>query len=296
MELSFDNVAVFVAAAREKSFSATARRLGRAQSAISTAIGDLEVDLGVVLFDRSGRYPVLTPAGEALLDEAEAILSRCESLKERAGALSGVAQTQLALAVEDAVPLAMLAPVLARLPARYPGVRLNLLQPCTKGVLEMVLDGEAEFGLGCTRPNYPAHIGFCRLGHVTLMNVAHRDHPLARMEGIRFAQLADHLQLLLPAQVAHLQTSEYLKCPKRWHLQSQVALIDLLRQGIGWSMVPRRLIAAELASGELVELRLAAYPFTEWTAGLDLLWNAEANTGVVGAWLKAEIMRTRIVV
>ena len=132
----------------------------------------------VVDFETADRRP-----RPALLDEAEAILSRCESLKERAGALSGVAQTQLALAVEDAVPLAMLAPVLARLPARYPGVRLNLLQPCTKSVLEMVLDGEAEFALGCTRANYPAHIGFCRLGHVTLMNVAHRDHPLARMEG-----------------------------------------------------------------------------------------------------------------
>lgn len=42
------------------SFSAAARKLGKAQSAVSTAISDLEIDLDLQLFDRSGRYPVLT--------------------------------------------------------------------------------------------------------------------------------------------------------------------------------------------------------------------------------------------
>lgn len=294
MNLSFENIAIFVAAAREKSFSATARRLGKAQSAISTAIGDLEVDLGIALFDRSGRYPVLTTAGEALLEEAEAILSRCESLRERAGALTSVAEASFAIAIEDAVPYGQLAPVMTRLHATYPSVRLELLQPAASEFLELVVSGDAAFGLGCARPNYPPCIGFCRLGQVTLVNVAHRDHPLARMPSIRFSQLTDHLQLILPAQTAHLQTSEYLKCPRKWYLQSQVALIELIRSGVGWSIVPRRLIAAELASGEFCELRLDAYPFTEWTAGLDLIWNVETKPGVIATWMKSEIMRSQI--
>jgi len=295
MRCSFEQLAVFVAAAREKSFSATGRKLGKTQSAVSTAIADLEVDLGIDLFDRAGRYPVLTPEGEALLEEAEAILSRCGSLQERASALTSTAEAQLALAVEDAFPAAALAPVLAKLHQQHPGVRLDLLQPSNTELMDMVLSGQAALGLGCARSNYPKGIGFSRLGQVTLVNAARHDHPLAQLQRVRFAQLADHLQLLLAAQTAHLLTSEYLNSPRKWHVQSEVALIELLKSGIGWSIVPRRLIAAELASGELKELTLEAYPFTEWSIGLDLIWSVDARPGAIATWLKSELARTQVV-
>ena len=48
--------------------------MGKAQSRISTAIGNLEIDLGVVLFDRRGKYPILTPEGETLLRESRQIM------------------------------------------------------------------------------------------------------------------------------------------------------------------------------------------------------------------------------
>lgn len=296
MRFSLDQVRVFVAAAREKSFSATGRRLGKTQSAISTAISDLEVDLGVTLFDRASRYPVLTPEGEALLAEAEAILSRCESLQGRANALASTAESHLAIAVEDAFPSVTLAPLLDRLHQAHPGVRLDLLQPSGSELLGMVKDGTAALGLGCARANYPQGVGFVRLGHVTLVNAAHGDHPLSRLQGVRFAQLADHLQLLLLGQMAHLLTSEYLISPKKWYVQSEAALIDLLKGGLGWAIVPKHLIAAELASGELKELSLEAYPFTEWTVGLDLILNVEAKPGAVASWLKSELSRTRVFV
>ncbi len=294
MHLSLEHVAIFTAAAREKSFSATGRRLSKPQSAISTAIAELEIDLGVTLFSRDGRYPVLTPAGEALLEEADAILSRCESLCERAGALTGEAEASLAIAVEDAFPYGELAPALKRLHERFPGLRLDILQPSSSQMLDLVVQGKAALGLGCTRANYPSGIGFCRLGHITLADVAHHAHPLASTPGVRFAQLADHLQLLLPAQTAHLLTTEYLKSPRRWQVQSEIALIELLRSGIGWAVVPRRLIAAELESGELKELQLQSYPFTEWTVGLDLIWKSDARPGVIATWLKSEMARTPV--
>ena len=70
MEYSFEQLEAFVASAEEGSFSAAARRLGKAQSAVSTAVSNLEIDFGVELFDRSGKLPVLSPAGETLLREA----------------------------------------------------------------------------------------------------------------------------------------------------------------------------------------------------------------------------------
>ncbi|WP_412180512.1 helix-turn-helix domain-containing protein, partial [Variovorax paradoxus] len=74
MEWTVDQLRQFVTTADCGSFSAAARRLGKAQSAVSTAIGLLEADLGVALFDRSRRNAQLSEAGQVLLLEARELL------------------------------------------------------------------------------------------------------------------------------------------------------------------------------------------------------------------------------
>jgi DNA-binding transcriptional LysR family regulator len=69
-----------VASAEAGSFSAAARRLRKAQSAVSTQVANLEAELGLTLFSRAGRNPVLTPAGQRLLPEARVVLERREHL------------------------------------------------------------------------------------------------------------------------------------------------------------------------------------------------------------------------
>ena len=88
MRWTLDQLEVLVACAECGSFSAAARHLGRAQSAVSTAIAHLEVDLACTLFDRDGRLPRLTEAGEALLHEARAVLRQCQRLDSRARAIA----------------------------------------------------------------------------------------------------------------------------------------------------------------------------------------------------------------
>lgn len=69
-----DSLRAFVLAVELGSFSAAARKMRKAQSAVSTAIANLEIDTGVELFDRSGRSPVLTKEGRSLLPHAYGIL------------------------------------------------------------------------------------------------------------------------------------------------------------------------------------------------------------------------------
>lgn len=65
--LTLGQLRTFVAIAEAGGFRAGAARLRRAQSAVSHAVASLEQELGIALFDRDGRRPVLTPAGTALL-------------------------------------------------------------------------------------------------------------------------------------------------------------------------------------------------------------------------------------
>ena len=62
MHLSPESLEAFVQAVSLGSFSAAARKLGKSQSTVSEAIARLEIDLGLELFDRSGRQPQLTEA------------------------------------------------------------------------------------------------------------------------------------------------------------------------------------------------------------------------------------------
>ena len=72
--LTLDQLRTFIAVAEARSFRAAAGRLSRVQSAVSQAVANLEAELGVSLFDRSGYRPVPTPEGQALLADARAIL------------------------------------------------------------------------------------------------------------------------------------------------------------------------------------------------------------------------------
>jgi DNA-binding transcriptional LysR family regulator len=71
---SIDQLLVLLVVAEAGSFSAAAKRLGRATSAISYAIDTLEAQLGLSLFDRgTTRKPKLTQQGEAIVSEAKAV-------------------------------------------------------------------------------------------------------------------------------------------------------------------------------------------------------------------------------
>ena len=85
---SHEVLQAFVQAATHGSFSAAARKLGKSQSTVSAAVASLEIDLDVVLFDRSSRKPTLTPAGHVLLQRAEQVLEASSRLELAASQLA----------------------------------------------------------------------------------------------------------------------------------------------------------------------------------------------------------------
>src|SRR2546422_1941277 len=103
--VSIDQLRTFIAAADEGSFSAGGRRLRRAQSVVSQTLANLEAQLGVKLFDRSSRSPVLTKQGVALLAEARAVVSGMDGFKARAKGLSDGLEPELSVVVDVIFPL-----------------------------------------------------------------------------------------------------------------------------------------------------------------------------------------------
>src|SRR5258705_13406730 len=98
--VTLDQLRTFVAAAEEGSFSAAARKLRRAQSAVSQTVANLEGQLRVQLFDRGGRYPRLTDEGHALLRDARAVAEHMDSFKAHARSIHEGLEPELSVVVD----------------------------------------------------------------------------------------------------------------------------------------------------------------------------------------------------
>jgi Bacterial regulatory helix-turn-helix protein, lysR family len=139
--VSLDQLRTFLAAADEGSFSAAGRRLRRAQSVVSQSLANLEGQLGVKLFDRSGHLPVLTDQGRALLANARAVAGDVDLLKARAKNLAGGLEPELSVAVDVMFPDATFTHAVAAFQKEFPATLLRFVVE-SSAVIEPVLGGE----------------------------------------------------------------------------------------------------------------------------------------------------------
>lgn len=99
MPFSADQVPLFLAVLDAGSFSAAARKLGRVPSAVSMAIAQLEAELDLQLFDRSGREPVPSAAARALEPQARLLAEQLQLLNWQAQSLHAGLEERLTLAI-----------------------------------------------------------------------------------------------------------------------------------------------------------------------------------------------------
>ncbi|MBM3490853.1 MAG: LysR family transcriptional regulator [Alphaproteobacteria bacterium] len=123
--LSLDLIVSFASAARHASFAGAARWLGLSPSAVAKNVARLEAQLGVRLFHRTTRQVRLSQDGEDLYARCRRILEEVESLEEAAaGAHSGPRGT-LRIDMPASYGRHVLLPVLTRILARYPELKLD---------------------------------------------------------------------------------------------------------------------------------------------------------------------------
>src|SRR3546814_14876665 len=95
------------------SFAKAAEVLHRVPSAITYTVQKLESDLGVQLFDRSGKRAKLTDAGQALVERGRSLLREAESLENCVQRVAHGWELQLTLAIDEIVPLDPIFPLIA---------------------------------------------------------------------------------------------------------------------------------------------------------------------------------------
>ena len=293
MKLSLESLQWLVVVAERGSFSAAARVLGKAQSAVSTAIANLEIDLGLTLFDRSGRLPRLTLAGERMVAEARALLAQQGQLQAVAAELAAGVEARLTLAIDDGSLLPWLAPVLEQLAARYPSLELELLFPMMEDLDEMLLSGRAQLGVGYQGMTTPAALARFGLGQMAMPLVVAPGHPLAQMAAPALADLGRYRQLLVTGRQPGVERERFRLSTTIWWAEGDLSVLELVKRGLGWAAVPAFLLTDALARGEVVCLADAALPPIP-ALPIELLWPSARALGPAAQWLRQALQAHRL--
>ncbi len=178
--MTLDQLRALEAVAETGSFSAAARRLGRVQSAVSQAIQALEVSLGVVLFDRSGKVPRLNDAGRVVLDDARNLLRGAEALKARAESIAEELEPELTLAVESMFPMNVLTEALKALQVRFPLLPVTVYTEALGGAEQRLRDGAARIAFYPPNPIMTENRETEFVVTIPTVPVVAATHPLAR--------------------------------------------------------------------------------------------------------------------
>jgi LysR family cys regulon transcriptional activator len=136
-------------AARQKfNITAAARALHTSQPGISKAIIDLEDELGVSIFARSGKRILgLTPPGQQVLLAAERVMQEIDNLKKLSRDYAGSPSGTLRVATTHTQARYVLPKVVQKFAEKFPQVRFKLLQADPPQIAQMLANGQADVGI-----------------------------------------------------------------------------------------------------------------------------------------------------
>lgn len=258
---------------------------GISQPSASARLARLERRLGVALLVRSPRGSTLTPAGEVVAGWAQDVVAAARALDDGVTALRAVTDARLRVAASLTVAEYLLPTWLLQLRRHHPELEIAASVANSAEVCTRVRDGRAELGF-VEMPDVPGDLSAERVGSDRVALAVAAGYPLAGRAGrrLRPVELLDVPLLLrepgsgtrdtfLQALTAALDAEPSL--PHATELGSTTTLVATARAGGGVAVVSARAIAAELASGALVELDV---PGLDLRRDLTAVWLGRSRT------------------
>jgi DNA-binding transcriptional LysR family regulator len=284
--VSLDQLRTFITAVDEGSFSAAARKLNRVQSAVSGWVGALEAQIGVVLFDRTGRFPKLTPEGALLLADARDIVSGVDTLKARARQMTSSVEAELSVVVDVFFPTSVVSAVAKAFAGRFPLTPLRVFVEGLGAAYQPVLDGRCSLGILPPLPRPFPTLHSERLGEVPLIAVASACHPLAGIgRRIPRRELAKHVQLVLTDRSELTAGRDFgVASPSTWRLADLSTKYAFLKDCVGWGGMPLHMVEKDIATGILVALDVDDMPRTGYMLTMSAYHQSSQPPGPAGRW------------
>ena len=289
MNWTLDQLNAFVTSVKCGSFSAAARKMGKAQSRISTAIANLEADLGFDLFDRSARLPVLTQDGEDMFIEAQAILEQCERLQARADTAATGEEIALTVALDEAVPIDVFEDFFQKISVTFPLLKLTIINGSQADIAKWVEEKKADLGFLFRVNTLSDSLEYRSLGFFNQALVVSPDHPLAKYKTPTLIQLNQHRQLVIRDRVGH--SHEKAISANHWYIDSYYYITALVIRNVGWALVPEHVLESEWYQNKTI--RLSTYHIPDaLQIEIGVVKRRDSGMGNAMEWMLDEIEHT----
>ncbi len=253
--LSPENLGLLEAVARLGSMAAASRELGMVPSALTYRIRQIEDALDVLLFDRSARRAVLTPAGAELLRSGQYLLNELDAVAQRVKRVATGWEPQLTIAADAIIARATLYELCEAFYAEGAPTRLKLRAETLSGTVESLESGQADIALGVPSELSLHDFQSAPMGTLSFVYAVAPHHPLATAtHALRDEELREHRAVAVADSslrgrgLTHnlLPGQDVLTVPTMQHkLEAQL-------RGLGGGFLPLSLAQPFIDSGRLV--------------------------------------------
>lgn len=244
--INFDlqELQAFVAVAERSSFKQAAEDLFLSQPALSRRIEKLEDMLGVKLFERTTRRVQLTNIGRVFLSNVRTALDELEGAILN---MSDLAAHRTGIVTLACVPSAVhyfLPDVLKGFTERFPKIRVRIFDESAQDVLNLILAGEADFGINFAGAEDP-EIDFHPIYKESYVLAMRHDHPLAKRKKLSWKETASERYISVSKSSGNRSLIDNAlagveKHPVIFYEVNHVSgILALVEAGMGVAAVPR---------------------------------------------------------
>lgn len=256
MPLTLDALAILDAIDRRGSFARAAEELDRAPSSLTYAVQQMEAELDVLLFDRSGHRARFTPAGRLLLDEGRVLLGAAQALEERTRQTANGWEPRFTLALEGVLPLAPVLPLLDAFYALGQTTEIRLRREVLAGAWDALVSGSADLVVAGGEPPPGAGLRTRSLGSLEFVFCVPPGHVLSRIKKPLIQADVAAYRVVVIADTARnlpLRSAGWLRQQPRLTVDDLPAKLAAQQAGLGVGTLPRWLAESEIAAGRLID-------------------------------------------
>ena len=274
MKIEIRHLELVAALSEEGTLTKAAERLHVTQSALSHQLRDIETRLGTPLYLRINKKLHVTPAGELLLQSAHSILNDLKNAEDSIHQIAMNRVGRIRLSTECYTCYHWLPSMLKLFHAKHPQIKVQIVVEATGSPVAALLDGKIDLAI-VSIPVREKAVMVKPLFQDELVVVMRPDHPLATRSLIRAKDFAnEHLimyivpeddssffrRILRPAGVIPKQISQ---------VQLTEAAVEMVKAGLGISVMARWAVAPQISAGELRGLPLTRKGMTrQWSAAM----------------------------
>ena len=250
MTVSIDQLQAFVETAEKGSFRGAAISLGKHSSTVGELVANLEIDLGLTLFERSRRSVSLTAQGEELLPFARPVIQELGQFQDKADAMLEGKPNRFSLALDTALRCPEVSACYRQVAQQFPGINMRILSGDSLQVLSWLRSGVADVGMMPTMmrsaPDMTISRGFAfNLNCIVGPQVQVVDGSLPASTVRNMPQVVHHFMVAGGMEDFHRYSHHSIEA------NNANEVIEMVAAGLGWGYAPGHLAQPQVEAGRL---------------------------------------------